>query len=34
MQPAPDAKEIDTTHSTVDEVVDEIEALVRERAAA
>jgi CMP/dCMP kinase len=33
MQPAPDAKEIDTTHSTVDEVVDEIEALVRERAA-
>jgi cytidylate kinase len=34
MQPAPDAREIDTTHSTVDEVVDEIEALVRERAAA
>jgi cytidylate kinase len=28
MQPAPDAKEIDTTHSTVDEVVDRIEALV------
>jgi CMP/dCMP kinase len=34
MQPAPDAQEIDTTHSTVDEVVDEIEALVRERTAA
>jgi cytidylate kinase len=33
MQPARDATEIDTTHSTVDEVVDEIEALVRERAA-
>jgi len=29
MQPAPDAKEIDTTHSTVDEVVEQIEALVR-----
>jgi cytidylate kinase len=28
MQPAPDAKEIDTTHSTVDEVVDRIEALI------
>ncbi len=34
MRPAADAREIDTTHSTVDEVVDEIEALVRERAAA
>jgi CMP/dCMP kinase len=33
MQPARDATEIDTTQSTVDEVVDEIEALVRERAA-
>jgi cytidylate kinase len=33
MRPAPDAEEIDTTHSTVDEVVDAIEALVRERAA-
>jgi CMP/dCMP kinase len=33
MQPARDAEEIDTTHSTVAEVVDEIEALVRERAA-
>jgi cytidylate kinase len=34
MQPAADAQEIDTTNSTVDEVVDEIEALVRERTAA
>jgi cytidylate kinase len=34
MQPAADAKAIDTTRSTVDEVVDAIEALVRERAAA
>ena len=34
MQPAADAKAIDTTHSSVDEVVDAIEALVRERAAA
>jgi cytidylate kinase len=34
MQPAGDATAIDTTHSTVDEVVDAIEALVRERAAA
>jgi cytidylate kinase len=34
MQPAADAQAIDTTHSTVDEVVDAIEALVRERAAA
>ena len=32
MQPAADARAIDTTHSTVDEVVDAIEALVRERA--
>jgi cytidylate kinase len=29
MQPAEDAKEIDTTNSTVDEVVEQIEALVR-----
>ena len=29
MQPAADAKEIDTTNSTVDEVVEQIEALVR-----
>ena len=28
MRPAPDAQEIDTTHSTVDEVVDQIAALV------
>src|SRR5205085_1898782 len=34
MQPAEDAREIDTTHSTVDEVVDQIEALVRERSPA
>jgi cytidylate kinase len=34
MQPAADAQEIDTTNSTVDEVVDKIEALVRERIAA
>ena len=34
MQPAEDAREIDTTHSTVDEVVDQIEALVRERTPA
>jgi cytidylate kinase len=34
MQPAADAQEIDTTNSTVDEVVDKIEALVRERTAA
>ena len=34
MQPAADAVEIDTTHSTVDDVVDRVEALVRERAAA
>jgi cytidylate kinase len=34
MRPAPDAREIDTTHSTVAEVVDQIEALVRERTPA
>jgi cytidylate kinase len=34
MQPAADAQEIDTTNSTVDEVVGQIEALVRERTAA
>jgi CMP/dCMP kinase len=34
MQRAEDAREIDTTHSTVDEVVDQIEALVRERTPA
>ena len=34
MQPAADARAIDTTHSTVDEVVDANEVLVRERAAA
>jgi cytidylate kinase len=34
MQPAADAEAIDTTHSTVDEVVDAIEALVRQRTAA
>jgi CMP/dCMP kinase len=34
MKPAEDAREIDTTHSTVDEVVDQIEALVRERTPA
>jgi cytidylate kinase len=34
MQPAEDAREIDTTQSTVDEVVDQIEALVRERTPA
>jgi CMP/dCMP kinase len=28
MQPAPDAREIDTTNSTVDEVVEQIEALI------
>jgi len=32
MQPAPDAIEIDTTSLEVDDVVDRIEALVRERA--
>jgi CMP/dCMP kinase len=34
MQPAPDATEIDTTSLRVDDVVDRIEALVRERSAA
>jgi CMP/dCMP kinase len=34
MQPAPDATEIDTTSLQVDDVVDRIEALVRERTAA
>lgn len=34
MQPAPDAIEIDTTDLEVDDVVDRIEALVRERSAA
>ena len=34
MQPAEDAQEIDTTNSTVEQVVDKIEALVRERTAA
>jgi cytidylate kinase len=34
MRPAEDAQEIDTTHSTVDEVVGQIETLVRERIPA
>ena len=34
MQPAADATEIDTTSLQVDDVVDRIEALVRERTAA
>jgi cytidylate kinase len=34
MQPAADAVQIDTTERTVDEVVDEVERLVRERAPA
>jgi cytidylate kinase len=34
MQPAPDATEIDTTSLQVNDVVDRIEALVRERSAA
>jgi cytidylate kinase len=34
MQPAEDADQIDTTHKTVEEVVERIEALVRERTAA
>jgi cytidylate kinase len=33
-QPAPDATEIDTTNLEVEDVVDRIEALVRERSAA
>jgi cytidylate kinase len=34
MRPAADARQIDTTQSTVEEVVEQIEALVRERTAA
>jgi cytidylate kinase len=34
MQPAPDAIEIDTTSLEVEDVVDRIESLVRERSAA
>jgi cytidylate kinase len=34
MRPAPDAIEIDTTNLEVDDVVDRIESLVRERSAA
>jgi cytidylate kinase len=34
MQPAADAQEIDTTHLRVDEVVERIVAMVRERTAA
>jgi len=34
MQPAPDAIEIDTTSLEVEDVVDRIETLVRERSAA
>ncbi len=34
MQPAPDAVEIDTTSLQVDDVVDRIETIVRERSAA
>ena len=34
MRPAPDAQEIDTTHLRVEEVVEQIEALVRQRTAA
>ncbi|HZR96640.1 MAG TPA: (d)CMP kinase [Gaiellaceae bacterium] len=34
MQPAADAQEIDTTHLRVEEVVERIESLVRERTAA
>ena len=34
MQPAPDAVEIDTTSLEVDDVVDRIESIVRERSAA
>ena len=33
MQPAPDAIEIDTTQLEVEDVVERIEALVRERTA-
>jgi len=34
MQPAADAREIDTTHLQVEQVVEQIETLVRERIAA
>ena len=34
MRPAPDAREIDTTNLRVEDVVDQIEALVRERSPA
>jgi cytidylate kinase len=34
MQPAADAQQIDTTHLRVEDVVERIEALVRERTAA
>jgi cytidylate kinase len=34
MQPSPDSVEIDTTHSTAEEIVDRIEALVRARQPA
>ena len=34
MRPSPEAIEIDTTHSTAEEVVDRIEALVRARQPA
>jgi cytidylate kinase len=34
MQPSPEAVEIDTTHSTAEEIVDRIEALVRARTPA
>ena len=34
MRPAPDAREIDTTELAVEDVVERIEELVRERAAA
>ena len=34
MRPSPDAIEIDTTHSTAEQVVDRIEALVRARQPA
>ena len=34
MEPAEDAQELDTTHLTIDQVVERIEALARERATA
>jgi cytidylate kinase len=34
MRPSPEAIEIDTTHSTAEQVVDRIEALVRARQPA